>query len=380
LRSEVFNNSIGSPYEFNYPVLTKEEDRQILAGLFEQLLIFDKIMISTNRLNFALFFLINRLGINTTERLFENGYINLMIWTPVIITGGGRQCEDGSIDESVIYSQPPISAGSLASKDIDPEENIAKALSHFNINRDRRRIFSRQISKNYVIPNGMEFSTDSAKFIIDAYQNNNFATIGLPYEKEPNELELAERHKLLNLGHKVLETAILSKYNLKSYGNYEHYEIFKQNLNQIGKAYNVSENTSQILKLENLPNLKALYLNDKLNFDDVFTLRHLSNAKFYRHWINNIGENSDAKEITKEYLNEIKGSTKYFDTNGGKLLRTLGIFGMSTTLGAVIGGPIGAAAGLGLSLFDTFLLENILKGRNPSMFIDAIRQQIEREE
>ena len=116
MKSEVFNNSIGSPYGFDYPKLTKEQDQQIIAGLFEQLLIFDRITISTNRLNFTLFFLISRLGINTVERLFDNGYIKLMIWSPLIVTGGGRQRKDGSMDESVIYGQPPVVAAALGEK------------------------------------------------------------------------------------------------------------------------------------------------------------------------------------------------------------------------------------------------------------------------
>jgi hypothetical protein len=223
----------------------------------------------------------------------------------------------------------------------------------------------------------MEFSTDSAKLVIDAYQNNNLTTLGLPFDREPEQLNFAQRQLLLNLGHKVLETAILSKYNLKSYENYEHYEICKQNLTQIGRAFNVSENTSRILKLENLPDLKTLYLKEKLSFDDVFRLRHLSNAKYYRKWINSVGENSNAQEITKEYLNEIKGTNKFFDSDEGKLIRNLGVFGMSTALGTAIAGPIGAAAGFGLGLLDTFLLDNILKGKNPSMFINDIRNQIE---
>jgi hypothetical protein len=376
LKSEVFNNSIGTPYGFDYPKLTKEQEQQNIAGLFEQLLIFDRITISTNRLNFALFFLISRLGINTVERLFDNGYIKLMIWSPLIVTGGGRQREDGSMDESVIYGQPPVVAATLGEKDIDPEENIHKALSYFNIHRDRKRIFTSRVSKNYLVPDGMEFSKDSAKLVIDAYQNNTLATLGPPFDKEPNQLDLKQRQMLLNLGQNVLETAILSKYNFKSYENYTNYEICKQNLIHIGKAFNIAENTSRLLKLENLPDLKTLYLNDNLQFDDIFKIRHLSNVKFYRKWINEVGEDANAQEITKEYLNEIKGNSKFFDSTEGKFLKNLGLFGINTVLGATIAGPAGVAAGYALGLLETFWLDNILKGKNPSMFIDDIKKHM----
>jgi len=380
LKNEIFNNSIGSPYDFGYPKLTKEQYRQIIAGLFEQLLVFDKITISTNRLNFGLIFLIDRLGLNTVERLFDSGYIKLMLWSPIIVIGSGRQNDDGTIDESVIYGQPPIAAGALTENDSDPEKNILKALVNFGLHRDRKRILTKRVLKHYVIPDGMEFSKDAAKLVIDSYQNNNLSGLGLPFEKEPNQLNLEQRKQLLSLGHKVLETAILAKYNYKSYENYEHFSICQQNLNNIGKAYNIIENTSEILKFENLPDLKSLFINEKLDFDSIFKLRHLSSAKYYRKWINSIGESANAQEITKEYVNEIKGSNKFFNSSGGKFVRNLGMFGVSTALGAAIAGPAGVAAGFGLGLLDTFVLDNLLKGKNPSMFINEIEKQIKSKE
>lgn len=376
MKSEVFNNSIGSPYSFDYPRLTKEHERQILAGLFEQLLIFDKITITTNRLNFALLFLIDKLGINTVERLFDSGYLSLMIWSPVIVTSSGRQQEDGSIDESTIYGKAPIAAGALVDSDLDPEKNIKTALQHFGLHRDRKRIFTRTVAEHYVIPNGMEFSTGSASLVIDAYINNSLSELGLPFEKEPNELNLNERQILLELGNKVIETALLSKYNLKSYENYEHYSICKQNLKNIGKAFNVAENSDVLFNLEGLPNLKQLFLNEKLDFDSVFKLRHLSNAKYFRKWINNLGENSNAQEITKEYLNEIKGNNKFFESTEGKFLKNLMLYGANAALGLAIAGPAGAVAGYSLGLLETFWLDSILKGKNPSMFINNIKQEL----
>lgn len=378
MKNRVFNNKIGSPYSFVFPRLTEEENRLILASIFEQLLIFDSITITTSRVNFPLAFLISQIGINNVERLVESGYIKFMIWSPLLMQGTGKQLEDGTIDESTIYGQPPIAAGSLIKDDLDPEKNIDIGLSHFNLHKDRKRIFKKKALKNYVIPNGMDFSSDSAKIVIDAYKANNLAELGLPFEKDPDQLDLKERELMLQLSHKVLETAVLSQYNYKSYENYEHMKICEQNLQNIGKAYNVANNTSEILRLENLPNLKALYLQENLDFESVFKLRHLSNAKYYRKWINNVGESSNAQEVTKEYLNELKGNNKFFESSEGKFVKNLGMFGIGTALGAAIAGPVGAAAGFGLGLLDTFVLDNILKGKNPSMFIEDIRTEKEK--
>lgn len=388
MKSEVFNNSIGTPFDFNYPTLTKDQEEQILAGLFEQLLIFDKITISTGRLNFPLAFLISKLGLKSVEGLIEADYIRFMIYAPMIVTSTGMGKEDGTVDDSVIYGQPPIAAGSLSDEDLEPERNIHYALSNFGLSKDIKRKFTKKAIKNYVVPDGMAISTNSEKLIIEAYLNNNLATLGLPFEKDPTQLNLEQRGILLSLGHKIIETSILSKYNLKSFENFEHYAICEQNFSNIGKAFNISNNTTEILKIENLPNLKALFLNEKLDFDSVFKIRHLSTAKYYRKWINEVGENANSYEVTEEYLNQIKGNTKFFETTKGKFLKNLGLFGVTSVLGTLIGGNIGAITGTavgkaiepavdyGLGLLETFWLDNLLEGRNPSMFIDTIKKEI----
>lgn len=373
MRNKVFNNKIGNPYSFDYKKLTKAEEIQIASEIFEQLLIFDQIIISTNKTNFSLYVLIKNLGINTVEKLVENGYIKFIIWSPLLIVSAGKQLSDGTIDESRIYELPPLTAGTYLESDLDPDKNIAQALQYFPLPRERKRAFIRKARKNYISLAGMDLSSESAKIVIDSYSNNNLIDLGLPYEKEPNKLNKAERATLQKLGHKIIETAVLSEYNLKSYDNYEHIAISKINFENIGKAYNVVDNSNHLFKLENLPNLKELYISQKLTFDDVFKLRNLSNAKYYRKWINNVGENADALEITKEYLNEVKGNNKFFESLEGKLIRNVGLFTANTAIGGAIAGPPGMAVGFALGMLETFWLDNILKGNNPSMFIDYLK-------
>lgn len=382
--SSVLNNLLGSPYVFGFPKLTREQELDILASFFEQLLIFDKITLTTSRLNFTLVFLISKIGINNVEKLIDNGYIDFVLWSPIIVTSTGSQRDDGSIDESVIYGKPPIVAGSLSEEDLDPENNIMAALSKFDLHRDRKRSFVRKTIKKYSIPDGMLLSSNATSLIIDAYKNNNLELLGLPFTKEPDQLDVEERGRLLELGHKVTETAILSQYGLKSYENYESFAICKKNIENIGKAYNISANTTNLFKIENVPNLKELFIKEKLDFESVFKIRHLSNAKYYRKWINNIGENSNAQEVSAEYLNEIKGNSNFFESTKGKLLKSLTSFGVSTSVGSAIAGPAGTAfglalgvgVGLGLGFLETLWVDSILKGKNPSMFIDDIKNEI----
>jgi hypothetical protein len=376
MNSVVLNNSFGSPYVFGNPTLPRDEEISLLASLFEQLMIFDKITLTTSRLNFALTFLINKLGINTVETMLDRDYLNFILWSPIIVSGSGLKRDDGTMDESVIYGQPPIVAGTLTESDLDPEKNIKTALDQFPLHRDRKRTFIRKAVSRYTVPDGMLFSKDAAELVIDAYKNNNLESLGLPYVKEPNQLDIDERGRLLDLSQKVTETAILSKYGLKSYENYEAYEICKKNLENIGKGYNMAANTSNLFKLENLPDLKKLFITERLDFESVFKLRHLSTAKYYRHWINEVGENSNMDEVSREYIKEIKGKGGFAESSTGKWLKVLLVLGAHVGLAHAIGGEEGELiAGGSLGIMETFLLESILKGKNPAMFIDAIRQE-----
>lgn len=379
MKSDVFNNTLGSPYLFSYPTLTIAEENTIIAKLFEQLLIFDQITICVSRQNFALAFLIKHLGINTVERLIDSGYIKFLLWTPIIVTSTGMK-DDKTMDESSIYGQPPVITGELSAEDLDPERGIKYALSHFNLHKDRVKIFTKKALKNFEVPEGMEFSTDAAELVVDAYVNNNLADLNLPFTKDANQLDLKERGILLDLSNKVLETAILSQYGLKSFENYESFKICETNINNIGKAYNIAENSAQLFRINNTPDLKELYLTGKLHFDTVFKIRHLSNAKYYRKWINEVGETSNAQEVTSEYLKEIKGAHKFFEKPGGKLVKNLTSFGIQTGVGAAIPGPVGAAAGFVLGLLETFWIDSILEGKNPSMFIDDVKEEINNQE
>lgn len=375
----VFNNTIDTTDQFGFTRnrLDELQRKYLIAGLFEQLLLFDRIVVKTNRSNFALTFLINELGINKVEELIDKKYLQFLLWTPVIVTGTGRRKEDGTIDTSTIMGKPPIATGSLSDSDSDPEIIIDKALSPFNLSRDRKRIFKRLAANSYIIPKGMEFSAKAAEFVIESYKANLLSELGLPYDIEPEYLAINKRYELLTLGQKIIETSLLSKYELKSFDNYEHIRICQANLRNIGNALNVTENTSEILRIENILNLKQLFLSSKLDIDDALQIRNFKNAKYYRKWINEISENTNASEITKEYLKEISGKNKYFDTAQGKLLRTLSIFGLGTSLGYIIGGVVGSAvADLGLSLLDTYWLESILKGKNPKMFIDELENKL----
>lgn len=378
MSSHVFSSAMRSADIFADGDLLPQQENQLIATLFEQLLIFEKVTIRTNRTNQSLFTLIKRLGLPTLERLIRSGYIEFMLWTPVLVTGTGHQNEDGTIDESVIYGQPPIVSGSLSDEDLDPENNISRVLDRFNLAEKVKKSLTKKIEKLYQPIDGMDFSKNSAELVIDAYKNNNLSELGLPYEKEPDQLDLPERGKLLELGHQVIETAVLAEFGYKSYENYEHLKICKKNLENIGKGYNVADNTSHLFTLEQLPDLKAIHHVFRYDFDAVFKIRHLKGAKYYRKWINEIGDHADAGYITKEYLNEIRGHYKYFETPEGKFIKNASMFTVGTVLSNLFKSPAaGVAGGYLFGLLEEYVVDGLFKGHNPSMFITGLKDEID---
>ncbi len=391
MKNIVYNNQINnSSFIGKPPVFTQQEENRMLALFFEQLLLFDYVVISTDRTNFTLFFLIKKLGIETIERLFRAGYIRLTIKSAIIVSGTGRIQEDGAIDESVIYSQPPIAGGTLGADDLDPEKNIFQALRPFDLDKRTRRNLTKIIAPRYLKTDSMDLSVDTSEFIIDAYLSNLLEDLGLPYTKEPNQLSLEERQKLLGIAHSILEMGIISKNSYKSYNNYGAFEIARSTYGNIGKAFKISENTSEILKIENTPDLQEIYLNNNFEISDIFKLRHLNSGKYFRKWINEVGENENSLEVTEAYLAEIKEAKSFFNTTKGKIIKNTLLFGATTGLGSLIAGPIGGLVGAaakpiveigvdyGLGLIEEFTVDGLLSGKNPKIFIDKLKEEIDK--
>lgn len=374
IKHRVFNSTVDKGY-FNYPKLSGIEEREIFADLFEQIMLFDKIYIKSGRANYALFLLIKNLGLDLVEKLIEINYINFIFYTPIIVTSQGRQKEDGTIDKSTIYGQPPIASGTIEADGNLLEQSIDSALSFFGIDAKRKKSFKRKIYESYIVPDGMEFSTNSTKIVLDAYANNQLEPLGLPNDTEPEQMNLDQRYKLLDLSHTVLETALLSTYNLKGFNNINNFNLIKTNYETLSSALNVTSNGTKLFDLENIPNLKKLFLEENLNFEQALKLRHNSNAKFFRNWLNTKSESTDSIEITEEYLNEIKGKNDFFSSTQGKFIRTVSTVGIGAGLSMAVGNPIPSLA---IGLLNTLVLDNLLKGRKPSAFMESVKSEVKK--
>ena len=379
MKNKVLNNLIikGSPIlGSSYPKISRQETNEILSILFEQLLLFDEIIINTDKDNFALFFLIKNLGIKTVERLIKSGYIKFEVNKSLIFVFEGNSLKTKEEREKEVIGKPPLVSGGLVKDDFDPEKNVEKALQQFNIHRGYKRLLLKEISLSYVNIDENELSSNAINIIIDSYKNNLLESFGLPYCKEENLLTIEERMKLAQIGSKVMSAMNLLNNGYKSMNSYDEFEILKNGYHTSGDALKISEATSEIFKIHNIPNLKELYLSNKYNIDDIFRLRHLENAKVYREWINNFNSELDTKQFTEDYFLEATNSKSYWESNKGKLFKELGVFGISMSAGTLIGGLAGSLIGLPIGIVTGYFIDSIVKSRNPKIYIDNLKKDL----
>lgn len=382
IRSTIFN----SKFDRLGKNTSTSNQREVTSEFCEELLLFDKVCLKADRINYSLYFLILEFGINTVQEYLERGLIELLLWTPVIVTTTGHMREDGTIDKDAVIGKPPIVSGQLIDEDRDPEHNVEKILKHLGVSRNRINSFKKSARKATIVPNAA-LAAQSVNLTVDAYATGKLADLGLINNKRPEDMDVNERLRLLDLSQDVLETSVLAQYEYKSFNEYSYTEISERALDSIGTALNVRENSKTILKLENVPDLKTLFLSGQLNKDDVKALRYKSTAKTFRKWLNQISDNEDCSQISKEYMNEITGKNNFWDSVGGKLVKNIGMLGVGSALGVAIGGlgivsaSIGAAlvkgSELGLGLFDSFFLDGLLKGKNPRMFVEEVEKKIQ---
>jgi len=128
------------------------------------------------------------------------------------------------------------------------------------------------------------------------------------------------------------------------------------------------ENFRTLLKLEEFPDLALLLSAGEIEFDDLLKLRVSKNTEKFRRWLLE-GNYKDQITLFREYFKKefkIPPNTKF------KVVKTAVFRGLSMGLNALTPG-VGTATGIGLSLFDNFLLERFLERWSPRIFINELK-------
>lgn len=116
----------------------------------------------------------------------------------------------------------------------------------------------------------------------------------------------------------------------------------------------------KIYNQKQLPDLTTAYLNKAISIDDIISIRSNFQGKLFRHWFASIDYDYEATIqmlLSRPKLNNLTKITKAMR------------WGLPTVVG--IANPfLGAISGLA----DTYIVDRILKGWHPSLFLDEVLQ------
>ncbi|MBA7548046.1 hypothetical protein ES705_40492 [subsurface metagenome] len=126
--------------------------------------------------------------------------------------------------------------------------------------------------------------------------------------------------------------------------------------------------------LDNGHAIREAINSEEKDFKDILAI--LEKAAKFKDWLDKV---EDDQDIIKEYYNEVTKET-WVDKLPGKSFRWSFFTGLGLLVDFAGGGGIGTAVVLGLSVADTFLLDKVIKGWNPSVFVDnELKELIKKE-
>lgn len=132
---------------------------------------------------------------------------------------------------------------------------------------------------------------------------------------------------------------------------------FKTYINK--NAYDISlSNFTEVLKMKKLPDLFDLFMKGIINIEDIISIRENFNGKLFRQWY--LSKDYNLEDITYELMKNNK-INKFI-----QLIR----WGSMNALGF-----ISPAVGVASSIVDSFVLDKILNGWHPNIFLDDVLEQ-----
>jgi hypothetical protein len=148
----------------------QSEYQRILAELTEQFLFFDKVVIKVYGENVGLVVLINELGLKQVLELVEEGAIQFLLWTPMIMSVVG--------DDLMGKVNPIVSGSATSPVHSKPMESVKMGLQSCKMQSDRRerRELERKISKIYKVTDS-KFVSDATDIIVSAYSSNRWPNL-----------------------------------------------------------------------------------------------------------------------------------------------------------------------------------------------------------
>jgi|GEM_PF-1826098 len=350
---------------------SQEIDYLVQSQFLDSLLLNDKISFIVNGPNLDIVALFRWFGKDTVERLLEDKIIEF-IYAPGVFTYLTR----GNVESLKLSSNPGLTLLSA----LDPAWNSIFDSTYSALKeqteypRSYRRHISRLVEKTSV-PFSMDEIRDNVyessqfdvrneigkEFGFDKYANPDDGTIA--QDMISYYLDIAHSNNILFLSAKNNCTTILGNENTNNILNLK-VQCISSKLDSTIKNYQYIKN------FEDFPDILPLLKSGSLKFNKLLKLRDSKDGENFKNWIHNMQSGNEIdviKEFTKNIFN------RNSDLLSSKILRIV----FNTGVGALLLplNPIaGLAAGVGLNLLDTFLVEKLINKWEPKFFINKIKK------
>lgn len=344
------------------------ETTEIIRYICNVLLYYDCICMQISAENIAIPFFINLFGKNGFEDLVEQGAIRFFLMTnPIMhmVTPVKGIC--------------PLSTGTFNEGPYGiPEESIKYGFnfSSTQLERKYRRLLTKKLLKCYEKPIE-EIDKRIVESVYDAYKLNYFKNLNLPYEKELTDFTANESEKIGDIANYYHNLTIVAKLKYSTLDSYPIELLNNEVIKNLKKTKNIIEYTDKTFTFEKVPNFNELLDMNKILITDIPNFRKNKHSVNFRKWISAIAEKDFESYDCKEYLDCLDNNKNFWETNKGRVLKTLSVNTISTLLAPQTMG-LSLIVGSGLSLLDEFYLNSLLKNWSPRFYFnETVRPLVE---
>ncbi len=173
---------------------------------------------------------------------------------------------------------------------------------------------------------------------------------------------------LAHYGSTIADLSIWSRYNTEIATNSQQEVILQSRFNLICEKFNKSKKTIgsfQDMVFDNSRAVREAVNSGMRNLNDLEPI--LDKSEKFSDWLRNKTPDTN---LIKEYFREVT-TDSWIDKLPSKMLRWALFTGVGLGVDLLGAGGVGTMTGIGVSAFDAFLIENILKGWKPNQFIDG---------
>lgn len=335
----------------------------------EALIIAPKVSFKVYGENVVICYLIDTFGVAGVEQLLEEGAIEFILWRGEVLKW--------ETPLAGVYPLAPFTATDPAHS--DPQASIELGLKGWSGKPwpDVERI-ARLAAEHTILP-ARTVPDEAVKAVYAAYNAGTLAVDGFNPAVPLDNITPEQRTRLSILGSNVLEGLLLFENDYDLHEASESWEALVKVCSKFSSDNRVVETVEKILSLEGLPSIPMLIRKNIITWKDVVGIRSHPATEEFRRWLWSQPDPRDTKAVARAYTAAITGK-KLVDREWFKAARVTSMNVVQSIVGGGIGVAIagvpgmfmGGAAGLVMSLADTFGLERLMRGISPRRFAEEV--------